>query len=213
MNEPSQTSTYGWGKNVSHCHSYIDPAILDAVRSVAAKKIMDLGCGNGTLCGYLHAKGFAVEGCEPDAAGVITARQSFPDITFHQTGVYDDPKLPKGSFDVVVSTEVIEHLYAPEYLPQFARKVLAPGGHLIVSTPYHGYLKNVLISLLGKWDFHHHPASTGRHIKFWSRQTLTAFLSEHGFTVRQFIGVGRVRWLWKAMILVAQLNEQPHASS
>jgi len=35
-------------------------------------------------------------------------------------------------------------------------EVIQPGGHIILTTPYHGYLKNLLISLLGMWDRHSH---------------------------------------------------------
>src|SRR6266700_523843 len=50
------------------------------------------------------------------------------------------------SFDVAIATEVIEHLVRPHNLPGFAKQLLRPGGHLIISTPYHGYLKNPFIA-------------------------------------------------------------------
>lgn len=42
------------------------------------------------------------------------------------------------------------------------------------------------------------------HIKYWSRPTLTRLMHENGFAVRRFHGVGRLPYLWKSMILVAQ---------
>jgi 2-polyprenyl-6-hydroxyphenyl methylase/3-demethylubiquinone-9 3-methyltransferase len=71
-------------------------------------------------------------------------------------GVYDDPRsvLEGGLYDCVVSTEVIEHLYAPQKLPVFASQVLRPEGWLIVSAPYHGYLKNLVWSVFNYWDVH-----------------------------------------------------------
>lgn len=106
--------------------------------------------------------------------------------------------------EAVVSTEVVEHLFAPHLLPAFAAQCLAPGGVLIVSTPYHGYIKNLLLAVFGKWDHHHTALWCGSHIKLFSRKTLSRLLEESGFAVQSFHGVGRFPWLWKSMILVAQ---------
>lgn len=107
-------------------------------------------------------------------------------------------------FDAVVSTEVIEHLFAPHLLPMYARDCLREGGYLILSTPYHGYLKDLALSISDNWDSHHTPLWHGGHIKFWSRATLTQLLSEHGFRVLGFSGVGRLPYLWKSMVLIAK---------
>ena len=157
------------------------------------------------MCGALHAAGFSVTGCDPSEEGIHHARQAVPGGDFHVAGVYDDPaELGPLDFDVVVSTEVIEHLLLPRRLPIFAFQALRPGGHLVLSTPYHGYLKNLLISLFNKWDFHFTAGWDGGHIKFWSRATLTSLLTKEGYTVTGFKGVGRVPLLWKSMILIAQ---------
>jgi SAM-dependent methyltransferase len=152
--------------------------------------------------------GYEVAGVEYDRSGVELARNAYPSIPFYRVGVQDDPddlilKAEK-PFDVVVSTEVIEHLFSPHLLPSFAGACLSPGGYLIISTPYHGYLKNLALSIFNKWDTHHTPLWHGGHIKFWSRRTLTQLLAENGFRVVNFSGVGRVAYLWKSMVLVAK---------
>jgi len=81
------------------------------------------------------------------------------------------------SFDVAIATEVIEHLVRPHNLPGFAKQLLRPGGHLIISTPYHGYLKNPFIALSNKWDSHLSPPWDGGHIKLWSRKVSASFAS------------------------------------
>jgi hypothetical protein len=73
-----------------------------------------------------------------------------------------------------------------------------------VSTPYHGYLKNLLIALLGRYDQHHTVLWDGGHIKFFSRKTLESMLTEHGFIMEQFCGIGRVPLLWKSMVVLAR---------
>jgi 2-polyprenyl-3-methyl-5-hydroxy-6-metoxy-1,4-benzoquinol methylase len=144
---------------------------------------------------------------EYDSKGCEIARSQYPGTTFYNLGVQDDPEAivaTEGLFDVVVSTEVVEHLFSPHLLPQFARRLLRENGKLIVSTPYHGYLKNLALSLAGKWDHHHTVLWHGGHIKFFSRETLTKLLEDNGFRVLSFHGVGRAPLLWKSMILVAE---------
>jgi 2-polyprenyl-3-methyl-5-hydroxy-6-metoxy-1,4-benzoquinol methylase len=110
----------------------------------------------------------------------------------------------ENSFEAVISTEVIEHLYSPHLLPRFAKSILKDNGFLIISTPYHGFIKNLALSLFDHWDAHHSPLWHGGHIKFWSRKTLTKLLLEGGFKVTSFHGTGRLPFLWKSMILVAE---------
>lgn len=190
-----------------HSQGYINPLLLTLLRKEAPGRILDLGCGNGSLCCLLHSQGFDVVGMEPDQGGVCIAREQLPSASFYQCGVDDDSSVitkAEGLFDTVVSSEVIEHLYSPHLLPRFARNCLKPGGRLIVTTPYHGYLKNLFLSLSGKWDHHHTALWHGGHVKFWSSATLTKLLVNEGFVVERFLGAGRLPWLWKSMILVAR---------
>lgn len=187
---------------------YLSGPILRWVREIGAKRVLDLGCGSGEMTAALAALGCEVVGLDPEESAVAQARARVPSARIIQAGVYDDPaSLNLGTFDAVVSTEVIEHLFLPRALPQFARSVLNPGGSLMLSTPYFGWLKNVGIAASGRWDAVHSPLWDGGHVKFWSRGTLTALLTAGGFTVTGFAGVGRVPFLWKSMILTARLRE------
>jgi 2-polyprenyl-3-methyl-5-hydroxy-6-metoxy-1,4-benzoquinol methylase len=188
-----------------HTDGYVTPAILASCRKIGARRILDLGCGNGALCARLSAAGFEVVGCDPSDEGIALARQAHPHIMFHLLGAYDEPAiLNDAHFDAVVSTEVIEHLFLPRLLPRFAVRVLRPGGHLILSTPYHGYLKNLALSVTGQWDRHLSPLWDGGHIKFWSRRTLTQLLVDEGFVVSELVGTGRVPYLWKSMVVTCR---------
>lgn len=188
-----------------HTHDYLFEPVLAACKSLGAESVFDLGCGNGSLCDGLAKHGFRVGGCDPSESGVAFAKERLPGSCIEVLGVYDDPSLlGSKEYDVVVSTEVVEHLFEPRALPRFATRILRPGGSLIISTPYHGYVKNLALALMGKWDFHHTPLWDGGHIKFWSRSTLTQLLESEGFQVTRFIGAGRFPYLWKSMILIAQ---------
>lgn len=205
------TQDYGWSEAAPHSCGYIAPMIKSLVDSRSPRSVLDLGCSNGELLKILAAPERTVVGVEYDRGGAEIALRNNPSALVFNLGVQDDPAPILASqpdkFDVVVSTEVIEHLYTPALLPRFAARVLKPGGALIVSTPYHGYLKNLALSLADKWDDHHTPFWDGGHIKFWSRRTLSELLRREGFEVQAFHGVGRLPFLWKSMILVARRFE------
>lgn len=116
------------------------------------------------------------------------------------------------AFDLVISTEVIEHVYAPREWAKGCLRALRPGGRLICTTPYHGYVKNLAISLLGRWDFHVDPLWDGGHIKLWSPRSLSRLLTEAGFVNLKFRGAGRLPFLWMTMIVSAEAPEYAWAS-
>jgi len=70
-----------------------------------------------------------------------------------------------------------------------------------VSTPYHGYIKNLALAVTGKLDAHFTVLWDGGHIKFFSRSTLEQMLREQGFEVTGFAGAGRWPLLWKSMLV------------
>jgi len=151
--------------------------------------------------------GFEVHGIDRSESGIQIAREAFPQVQFLLGDVEKDlspDPFQAESFDVVVSSEVVEHLYHPRRLIQNAFRLLKPSGHFIVSTPYHGYVKNVVLALSGKMDNHFTALWDGGHIKFWSRETLSGLLMEKGFTDVRFVGTGRVPYIWKSMILIAR---------
>jgi 2-polyprenyl-3-methyl-5-hydroxy-6-metoxy-1,4-benzoquinol methylase len=186
----------------THMHAVFVPPILTRLREMKPLRILDLGCGNGSLSGMISEAGFDVEGCDPSEEGIQQARSAYPGISFTCLSIYDDPPTEwLGAFDVIVSTEVVEHLYDPRAMPRLAARLLKPGGRILVTTPYHGYLKNLMLSLFNKWDHHHTPFWLHGHIKFWSKKTLTQLFEEGGFRFISFRGLGRLPWLWMTMLL------------
>lgn len=200
-------TAYGWSAEAPHSCDYLAEPILQVLRAGGARRVLDLGCGNGHLCAQLRAAGHEVVGMEPDAGGAALARRANPGLPVYRLGVDDDPRrllADEAPFDHVVCTEVVEHLYAPRRLPRFAAEVLLPGGRLVVTTPYHGYWKNLALALAGRWDPHFTALWDGGHIKFFSRATLATLLAEAGFEPVGFQGVGRWPGLWKSMLMVGR---------
>ena len=82
----------------------------------------------------------------------------------------------------------------------------APDGHVILTTPYHGYLKNLLLAVSGRLDRHWNPLHDGGHVKFFSRPSLNELLRRRGFVPTRFARVGRVPIVAKSMIVEARLQ-------
>lgn len=186
-------------------HAYLLPTVLDVlsrrIASPESAKLLDIGSGNGSLTAAI-AERYPIMGLEPSAQGIEQARRAFPSIPFERGDAYEDLRARFGTFDAIVSCEVIEHLLMPTEFLKRAHAALAPGGVLIVSTPYHGYLKNLLLAVAGKWDFHHHPEREYGHVKFFSRQTINQVAGAAGFREAEFHRVGRWGPIAKSMISV-----------
>ncbi|HEY4324135.1 MAG TPA: class I SAM-dependent methyltransferase [Mucilaginibacter sp.] len=192
----------------SHTFNYLQAGLLSLLDANKNRCILDLGCGNGHLVNYLLSKGYNAFGTDASVDGITIAREVNPDRFFLQD--LSTGKLPVElqslNFDTIISTEVIEHLYDPQGFIDFCKQTLNGKGEIIVSTPYHGYVKNLFLSVFNKWDGHFSPMWHGGHIKFWSKATLSQILIKAGFTVVTFKGCGRVPYLWKSMIIKAKLS-------
>ncbi len=199
--------------NSNHHHAYLITPLLKIVSQVTnfpknSLSVLDIGCGNGSLTNLFAQQGYQVTGMEQSASGIEFANQSFPNCHFIHGSVYDQiPHNFKNNFDIVISAEVIEHLFYPRELARYARHCLKPGGFLIITTPYHGYWKNLLLSLTGKMDAHFTTLWDGGHVKFFSVKTLSSLLASEGFANLKFDFAGRIPYLWKSMLCCCQLSE------
>jgi 2-polyprenyl-3-methyl-5-hydroxy-6-metoxy-1,4-benzoquinol methylase len=185
-------------------HDFLVPAVLRVLSGVNHKSIFEIGCGNGSVANELTRHGYEVVGIDSSAEGVAVANVAYPHVRIHHGSAYDDLASVYGQFPIVLSLEVVEHLFEPRRFAKTAADLLLPGGTAIISTPYHGYLKNVALAVTGKMDAHHDPLWDGGHIKFWSMRSLAALLSEVGLEDIKFLRVGRIPALAKSMIAVAR---------
>ncbi len=186
-----------WTAAPTPSHSCLVPVLLDLLPP-GQLKMLDLGCGNGAVTNLLAEKGHTVTGVDASESGIEIAKRSGK-AKFVVGSVYDAMNF--GQVDCVVSLEVLEHLYRPMALFEQAFACLRPGGVFIITTPYHGYLKNLALSLLDGWDRHHDVASDGGHIKFFSRVTLETMARAAGFQITEFRGAGRLPYFWKSMVV------------
>jgi len=191
----------------STSHPYLVPAVmLELARLGGPKKVkrlFELGCGSGAVANVLATEGHAVTGVDPSTSGIALAKQHYPSLDLHTGSAYDDLRSKYGRFPVVISLEVVEHVFAPRKYAATLFDLLEPGGTAIVSTPYHGYWKNLALAASGQLDSHFSALWDGGHIKFWSMKTLRTLLEEAGFTTIRYTFAGRCRPFSKSMLAIA----------
>jgi 2-polyprenyl-6-hydroxyphenyl methylase/3-demethylubiquinone-9 3-methyltransferase len=178
--------------------------MVKALRESCVRSVLDLGCGNGACSAALQSRGFAVTGCDISASGIAFARQAHPTIEFfeHDIALPLPPHCVR-CYDAVVSLEVVEHLLRPRHLVASAYEALRPGGVFVMSTPFHGYWKNLALAIMNSFDDHWHPLRDFGHVKFFSRKTLLLLVREADFSIRDLIRVGRIPAFACSMIVFA----------
>jgi 2-polyprenyl-6-hydroxyphenyl methylase/3-demethylubiquinone-9 3-methyltransferase len=183
----------------SHTARYLWPHVL---RLLPKGRVFDLGAGNGAFVARLLKEGFEAVGVDPSESGVAIAKAAGLRV---EVGSGDGDLLFRfGQFEAVTCLEVIEHCQHPRKVARCIHDLLAPGGVAVISTPYHGYLKNLALALTNRMDAHFTALWDGGHIKFWSPRTLTLLLEEAGLEVEKILRVGRVPPLAKSMVAVVR---------
>ena len=212
MTDDAATSGYRYRNALpSHAHAILLPAVrreltaLQGALPQARRRLFDLGCGNGSVGAVLHGDGRNLSGIDPSVEGIVAARGAYTFLEVEAGSPYDDFAGRFGRFPVVVSLEVVEHVYASRHYARTLFDILEPGGTAIISTPYHGYWKNLVLAVTGKMDRHFTVLWEYGHIKFRSIETLTSLLKETGFEDPRFVRVGRVPPLAKSMIAITRL--------
>src|SRR5262249_28371797 len=121
---------YNNASNLCH-HGYVLPTVLRELSGI--KRVLDIGCGNGSADKVLADCGFEVTAIDSSETGIAAAQQAFSNIRFAVANCYDNLAATFGTFPAVISLEVIEHLYSPREFIRRARETLTPGGRLILS--------------------------------------------------------------------------------
>ncbi|WP_221356154.1 class I SAM-dependent DNA methyltransferase [Streptomyces beigongshangae] len=113
-------------------------AFADFVRAEGGGPVADLGCGPGHVTALLHSLGLDAFGVDLSAEMIAIARTARPDLRF-EVGSMTAPDIEDGTLGGVLARYSIIHT-PPERLPQVCaefHRVLAPGGHLLISFQAH----------------------------------------------------------------------------
>jgi 2-polyprenyl-3-methyl-5-hydroxy-6-metoxy-1,4-benzoquinol methylase len=138
-------------------------------------RLLDVGCSSGALLMTARGLGFTAEGVEPSAEAAATARRAGFDVF---TGFLEDAGIAEATFNAVVLMEVIEHLRDPRPTLAEIRRVLKPGGILLVTTPN---AESWTAGVMGARWVRFSLAEMGGHVSFFSPGSLRRIAARTGF--------------------------------
>jgi SAM-dependent methyltransferase len=150
----------------------------------AGERVLDLGFGAGDFTALVRAAGAHPVGVEIAQSAIDRARAHHPGLDFRLASVDGPLPLEDNSFDVVWSSEVIEHVADTARWLSEVRRVLVPRGRLLLTTPSHGRLR---VALGGIERF---SEPLGEHLHLYTRRSLANTLGELGFDGVEVRAVG-----------------------
>ncbi len=138
-------------------------------------KLLDAGANFGHFLSVARER-FEAVGVELSQAAVAWSKEHFG-VDNHAASVYDLPAALAGPYDAVTLFDVIEHVPQPREALTAMHRVLAPGGHLFLSTPNAGSL--VARAMGSRW----HYLDPIQHIVLFNPANLSRMLEDAGFEV------------------------------
>lgn len=172
---------------------YYPDAAADARRIIGAchrlaqgNRFLDVGAGFGPFSCVARERGFTVEACEPNQ----DARAVFREVVgFEPEPVMFDAAYAAAhadTFDVVLMSQVLEHVTDPAAVAHHLSTVLRPGGLAAIAVPHFG---SALSRLQGRRDMYISPPG---HLNFFSRRGLTSLFAHSGFTLERLDTASKV---------------------
>ncbi|MDG4555216.1 MAG: hypothetical protein P9E24_13375 [Candidatus Competibacter sp.] len=198
-------SSYQPNMELFDLNPHIRSVVLHIRAHHGAMRILGIGRGALSLCHDLRHAGYAVASMEPEEsgatgpAGLHPAAPAYPPLIDPHTGPNET-----AAFEMAISIESSAPFSRPSALVKLAATKLRHGGILVLSMPYGGYLRNLLITAREWWNLPRFAVWDGGHMQRWSRKCLTTLLKSNGFTVVELIGVRNRCSHWEALILVAR---------
>ncbi len=171
--------------------------------AISCESILDIGGGSGiNLVLYSEATG-AKRLCSLD---IREPKLKLPEIQYFKMPIEKMDQLGLPKFDVIVLTEVIEHIFDPDNLIENAIKLLNDHGILIITTPnLSGFLNIVTLSLgfqpvdteVSVSHRYGRPFKSGRgeivgHIRVFTLRALSEMLHAHGLEIVSLKSCGRL---------------------
>ena len=143
--------------------------------------MLDVGCGEGWNLAHFHGLGFHVTGLEfqKDAC-----EHFHPHLTdhIHSGDVYEMLQhLSDEKYDIIILDNVLEHVLSPEETIRSLKKIISPGGMIIIEVPndFSKLQETAISANIIDRDFWVSPPD---HLTYYSKDSLNAFMEDMGFS-------------------------------
>lgn len=160
------------GRSVADCSVAYLPA------QGKGAKLLDIGCGSGALAARMREIGWDAEGIDHDHSAVDAARSRGLTVTI---GDIREQGYPDKCFDALCAKHVVEHVYDPLGFLRECRRVLRPGGKLVLITPN---LQSMGHGLFGSSWLH---LDSPRHLFLWCRDSLQKAVESQGLACERVL--------------------------
>lgn len=159
--------------------------------SGSQKKLLDIGCGIGTIALELQKRGFQVTGVDFSEVAIKKCRQQGLDAIVSDVDK-DGLKFSDNSFDVVWAGDVIEHVFDPIFLFKEIARVLKDDGTLLMSVPNDFYLRRrwkIFISGKSIQSGVYRKLRQCKHHTFFSWELLEFMLNESKLAIDSYLSI------------------------
>jgi 2-polyprenyl-6-hydroxyphenyl methylase/3-demethylubiquinone-9 3-methyltransferase len=164
-----------------------------AGRPLSGLSVLDVGCGGGLLCEPMTRLGAQVTGTDAATDAIDAARthgaQAGLAITY-RCGAAEDLLAESPRYDVVVASEVIEHVTDPAAFLVSLAGLLKPGGAVLLTTLNRSAKSMVIAKLLAEYVLRVLPVGTHDWRKFLTPDELVGLLRNAGLTAKSRRGIG-----------------------
>ena len=150
-------------------------------------EVLDLGCSGGLLAEQLRKQGHTVTGIELEEVAGAAARVDRLVIANLEDGI---PAEVGDAYDVAIAGDVLEHVSRPEALLEELRRVVRPGGSLLVSVPNFGHWYVRARVAAGLFDYDNRGILDRGHLRFFTRRSFRRLLDRTGWEVSRAEYVG-----------------------
>ncbi|OGD86268.1 hypothetical protein A2164_03785 [Candidatus Curtissbacteria bacterium RBG_13_35_7] len=156
--------------------------ILELAFPVKGKLVLDIGCSTGYLGSILQKKGAKVFGIDISKNAVKEARKQ---LFSAQELDLNEQKLPfkKNYFDLIIASEIIEHLFEPEKILKEIHRILKINGYLLITTPNFLYWGHRIQFLKGEFEYQEEGPFDRSHIHFFTYLSLFNHLINSEFII------------------------------
>jgi 2-polyprenyl-3-methyl-5-hydroxy-6-metoxy-1,4-benzoquinol methylase len=179
-------------------HSYFNNARMDFVNLLVPRtglRILEIGCGTGSTGEIALQLGICAEYCgiEINHRAANVARNRISRVI---NGNIEDVKLPWQDpyFDVLIMSEVLEHLADPWAVVKKTVSLLRPGGLVMASSPNVSHYRIIMMLMRGKWNLSESGPMDRTHLRWFTPSSYRTMFEDAGIVIDRLEPVTPPRW-------------------